>query len=46
MERTTDEMICAGCGERIAATESLCECCLAEIMGTDNVWTNQPEKVI
>lgn len=45
MERTTDEMICAGCGERIAATESLCECCLAEVMSADIVWTKDLEEV-
>lgn len=45
MERTTDEMICAGCGERIAVTESLCETCLAKIMSTDNVWVKDLEEV-
>ena len=45
MERTAEEMICAGCGKPIAATESLCECCLAEIMSTDNVWTKDLEEV-
>lgn len=45
MESPPFEMICAGCGEPIAASESLCECCLAEIMSTDNVWTNDLDEV-
>ena len=44
MEKSAEEMICAGCGERIATTESLCERCLIEIVGTDNVWASPQEK--